>query len=86
MPKKRTPVAERQQETETESHSSRWLSRITGRIPGLVPGRESVLTCGRWAFVDELLDPLEPKDKLDTNGERTRRPPLRLGRCGLACL
>jgi hypothetical protein len=74
------PVVERQQESGMDSHSSRWLSRITGRIPGLMPGRESVLTCGWWAFDDELPHPLEPKDKLDTYGERTRRPQPRLER------
>ena len=47
MPKKRMPVAERQQESEARGWLLRWLSRITGRIPGFVPGRESVLTCGR---------------------------------------
>ena len=47
-PKKRMPVAERQQESGTISRRSLQPvgSRITGRIPGLVPGCESRLTCG----------------------------------------
>ena len=47
-PKKRTPVAERQQETEPVGRRSLQPvgSWITGRIPGLVPGCESRLTCG----------------------------------------
>jgi hypothetical protein len=47
-PKKRMPVAERQQESGTSDRRSLQPvgSRITGRIPGLVPGRESGLTCG----------------------------------------
>jgi hypothetical protein len=42
MPKKRKPVAERQQEDKASvaGSSAGWLC-ITGRIPGLVPGRES---------------------------------------------
>jgi hypothetical protein len=47
-PKKRMPVAERQQESGAVCRRSFQPvgSRITGRIPGLVPGRESRLTCG----------------------------------------
>jgi hypothetical protein len=45
MIEKRTPVAERQQETPgCWPAPSGWDSRITGRISGLVPGRESGLT------------------------------------------
>ncbi|GAA4554301.1 hypothetical protein [Amycolatopsis samaneae] len=67
MPKKRRPVAERQQERETGDRSLRRSSRITGRIPVLVAGHESALTCGRWAFEDELVKALELKGKLDTS-------------------
>jgi hypothetical protein len=47
-PKKRMPVAERQQESGAVDHRFLQLVgiRITGRIPGLVPGCESRLTCG----------------------------------------
>ena len=47
MPKKRMPVAERQQEDGHDARSSNGVVRITGRIPGRVPGCESRLTCGR---------------------------------------
>jgi hypothetical protein len=75
MPKKRTPVAERQQESGTSSHRllRREVFRITGRIPGLVPGPERVLTCGRWVCEDKATRMPALKDKLDTNGERTGR-------------
>ena len=43
-PRKRTPVAERQQETGAAIDRLLVGSRITGRIPGLVPGPERVLT------------------------------------------
>jgi hypothetical protein len=46
MPKKRTPAAERQQETSAIMKGSSAGALLTGRIPGLVPGRESALT---WA-------------------------------------
>ena len=47
-PKKRMPVAERQQESGAVCRRSFQPvgSRITGRIPGPVPGCESRLTCG----------------------------------------
>jgi hypothetical protein len=45
MPKKRTPAAERQQETSVVMPGSSAGRRcMTGRIPGPVPGRESALT------------------------------------------
>lgn len=44
MTEKRTPAAERRQETIAADQSSNWSRWITGRIPGLVPGRESALT------------------------------------------
>jgi len=67
--KKRTPAAERQQETADRNTEDlfpdgRW---ITGRIPGLVPGPERGAHVDRWALETTQKHPPQPRDKLDTS-------------------
>jgi hypothetical protein len=66
MTKKRTPAAERQQETGTLRLASPLASRITGRIRAHARTSKGADVV-RWACeADDGVTTLEPRDKLDT--------------------
>ena len=66
MPKKRTPVAERRQETQGGVPGpSAGRPGITGRIPALVAGPETGLTWAGEPLNADADQPPEPKGKLD---------------------
>ena len=80
MPKKRTPVAERRQETQGGAPGpSAGRPGITGRIPALVAGPETGLTWAGEPLNADADQPPEPKGKLDAMTGYSFTTPVRDG-------